>query len=302
MNFPPGIPILLESGYTTLTSGIIAYPNMLRLQPQERVPLLIDEVRFTTRSNSISGAGSAIDSSWQSRVRLHINDYDVTNGYIPITALCPIQQGVQQIKGTVGNVAGFVDPFYVTCKWRLPVPLLVPGGSWLSAELNRPNLTQTGPSISVNIAYAGRVLPSNFKLPRTVAVPYATAFAPTTGAAQYISRDLQLGNPFNVDLVTQRLILKQFTTQTFGSNQLGMESFVVIPDMALTLEGSFGQRAIVKKYTPLLDAASYFDRTMRFNAVLKHRDRFIADFYYSGGQTTYFPVLCLIGHRQERLS
>lgn len=170
----------------------------------------ITEIRFMFWANGSSQNGT---NSWHSsgplvRVKLKMGRIDLTNGFVPAWLFGPpIQRIAEVVQGKVSQPGNASTWSYY--RWKLPVPLIVPHGSTLLptfqylSPVSPAGLQGSLPNaIECHIAMVGRSLKDN--LPRTLRVPYVTAWIPDVGSL--VSNDRHLVNPFTVPMRVQRFL------------------------------------------------------------------------------------------------
>lgn len=322
-------PVILTSGEVSLSRGAIAVPDHGLLQPVERTAMLIDEIHFSGRT--LAGDGiSYFDPRWSIRAQLSLGRLAVTNGFIPVAGLeyAHLTNSLNCVFArTAGGGGGSDYAAYIfsSARWKLPVPLYVPAGSTLQCQLQA---TSSGfawasglytPTLVADVTYVGRLLPVDYPVPNTIKVPYATALVSPDVASGNTplfieSKDLQLGNPFDVPLFAQRFIMRNFNLYTVVVSMLTETYEGGAPKV--TLRGTFNNvdvqiannvnhYAVFDDGQPLGTFGTYGHRTLNlFNLEMAPKDRF--DLLIDWRNVTLTPatplqsaVATLIGWRNE---
>lgn len=181
-------------------------------------PMVIDEIRVQIKSPdnflTIGNFGGSI------RLKLTLGRYALTDVYVPVGCLGPTFDG-----GTIDNAVYQVGTYSPECipaqfstyqvgffRWKLPRPLVVPVGMPLEAKISRQieglNLVYPdNTTVSVNVAYVGRVTKKRLPKGITVPIPYVGLYENVfTSASVAVSGQRDLYNPFQSPLTVQRLI------------------------------------------------------------------------------------------------
>lgn len=224
---PQNRPMLLSSQVTLLPGATKEAPEVRMVNPLNTA-MLIDEIRFKTPPISASGLGiSAYNPLLNIRCALRMGRVALTNNPVPIGNFGRVTLE-DTSTGTVGGVGNYVNSLgspqaFITTHstWKLPKPLYVPRGEFLVPKITYDTrflktLTSFNPSqfdsLTIDVSFAGRSLPPNFPVPKSIAVPWVTSFdvdllALTAGNSDTtISNQTQLVNPFDKPMFVQRFI------------------------------------------------------------------------------------------------
>jgi hypothetical protein len=159
-----------------------------------KAPMLVDQFRFVLNGR----ATTDVLRYGEFDVDLRVGSIPLTNGFVPVTALCPVYR----------------TPLEHFLVWHLPKPLYVPRGIGISATFRirraDPNVTFTienggrvGP-VAFNVV--GRSVPMGWPVPKQVFVPWAAATYVNTYINEWVSQDNELVNPHEENLVLQQLL------------------------------------------------------------------------------------------------
>lgn len=206
-------PVLLSSN-CTVTLGNSASPDMTKLAYPYRRAVLIDEIRFDmwadAATHSYFNLGALI------YVKLSLGQHYLMRDPVPVWILgTSMDLNQEQIRDNLVETAQTISHY----RWRLPEPLYIEAGQTLRPVFTRvanPTSLPAG-DITVQVSYAGRVVPPNAPRPGVLAVPYAapfvTAFGTANGVATFAqSNEYHLFNPFDKPVKVQRLTGRVFQT------------------------------------------------------------------------------------------
>lgn len=193
---PAGAPILLSDSLT-ITRGRQKRFNVSNLRPRTRVPFLIDSVRIqAVAGEGGAPAGAGGDLSFRGLIALSFNlgeRVPLTNGFVPQWLLSPARQATVEF-------GGFVH-------WVFSRPLYVPSTMPLFADVILNANYASAASITVNIAYAGRILDRDTKAPVTVDVPFVSGWDSTSNlVGQQNPGNNDLWNPLQTPVCVQGLV------------------------------------------------------------------------------------------------
>lgn len=216
--FADSFPVILSDS-TTLEEGDNKQMDVQALSNFFDTPMVIDEVRTQIISPNVELQVGNFGGSI--RLKLAAGRFALNSVYVPVGCLGPTYDGGTMDSATYAAglfspeslLSGFTDPYHMGFfRWKLPRPLVIPPGTALDAKISRQieGLNIVYPStttVSVNVAYVGRVskkaLPSGIAVP----IPYVGLFENVfTSANVAISDQLDLYNPFVQPLNVQRLI------------------------------------------------------------------------------------------------
>jgi hypothetical protein len=191
-----------------------------------KTPMLVDQFRFALRGTvTVDGLRfGEID------VDLRVGSIPLTNGFVPVTAFCPVY------RTAIENVL----------VWHLPKPLYVPRGVGISATFRirraDPNVTfEEGGVGQIAFNVAGRSVPMGWPVPKQVFMPWAAATYVNTYVDEWVSQDNELVNPHEENLVLQQLLGFTWT----GLDDTGRASNVMV--QATTSQN----KVLIRDPTPL---------------------------------------------------
>lgn len=317
-------PVMLTSGEVRLYRGAIAIPDHGKLQPVERSAMLIDEIHISGRYKS--GAVSYFDPRWAIRAKFTLGNIALSNDFLPIAGYEYAYLSNQLNTVFTHTSTDYSAQLLSSMRWKLPVPLYVPAGSVLNCQLlgtndyfiwAEPSEIAPNGQLFADVTYIGRLLPIDYPIPKTIKVPFVTGFytpdALSGNSVQLIqSKDLQLGNPFDVPFYAQRFVMHSFQLYILVASYL-TETYDGISPIT-TLRGTIQDQDIsianlMRHYVVFDDGQSlgtfgtYGHRVMNlFNLELKPKDRFDLTLDWQGTtQPTYHPcgVATLVGWRNE---
>jgi hypothetical protein len=194
-------------------------------------------------------------------------------------------------------------------RWKLPVPLYVPAATALYSEFQvSPFFAYS--TIVGDVTYIGRLLPVDYPIPPTIRVPYVTALYSDTTQARIESKDLILGNPFDVPYVLQRMIMRNFIINSDTS--AAMVEAYDLGSPLITLRGTINNIDI--ETARRVNHFKVFDDGITrgvlntlghhalnlYNLILQPKDRFDLLIDWNGNVAdTPVAVAALIGWRNE---
>ncbi len=181
-------------------AGAESSPKAEHLLNPNKTAMLVDQFRFAGASPNVGTPLVSTLGDWDFAylgVDLRLGSIPLTNGIIPISALCPRYFGFPDLDGTQA-----LQDTVLT--WHLPRPLYVPPNVQLYARFVRQNIfpgTNRVTSIE-NIGFSanGRSMPADYPVPSKIWVPWATATQCKTAVTRFVSGDQELANP-NTELL-----------------------------------------------------------------------------------------------------
>lgn len=319
-------PVILSSTEVTVAPGAIAVPDHGQLQPIERTPMLVDEIHFNARTTN---ADLSVDPRGILSAKITAGRFAITNGFVPLAGLeyAYLTNSLHGAKTLAST--DYAGKSITGSRWRLPVPLYVPPGTTLFTEYQMSPFYYLASSsvttIVADVTYIGRLLPIDFEIPRTIKVPYATAIqTPGFSSAQYSawnkrleSKDLQLGNPFDVPFYAQRFVMRNYEVNGYAGNNVFAEAYdgggAGIQAPLITLRGTFDNVDIevmrnIKHYVAFDDGITPGNFGTRghhvlnlHNIELKPKDRFdlLIDYSSVNLSPQTMGIASLIGWRNE---
>lgn len=202
-------PIVVSSNVYPVGVNSTLQVNPTQLLNPNRTAMLIDQIRFSP------GLINAVDASaflYQQSVSIQLGSIYLTNGSVPIAALCP-SYDYSWDNASIGRTAlgPQTAPQYV---WHFPRPLYVPPNVLTYVNTKRTVLTNdsnTG-NTDFRVSIVGRSLPRSYPVPANIFVPWATSATVNTtqittnsGVQTYVTPDNALGNPNSSSLMVTRL-------------------------------------------------------------------------------------------------
>ncbi len=196
-------PVALSSQCNVLL-GSTASPKMTELAYPYRKAVLIEEIRFDIWGTS----NFPVNFGAQVYARLQIGQHYLMRDPVPVWLLGTLMSLREEF---AGDTTDFMDTptVYGHYRWRLPEPLYVAAGEYITPVFSYPALSGlpvTQPSsLTVQVTYAGRVVPPRTSKPKSIIVPYAAPFVTTYGQVYQQSNEYNLFNPFNKAINVQRI-------------------------------------------------------------------------------------------------
>lgn len=326
-------PILLSGQVTLAPGGSAELPQERMINPLNTA-MLIDEIRFRTPPIYESGTGYLFGSHLAIRCGLRMGRIDLTNGYIPVANFGKVtleETNAGIVVSGQGRTIGAPQAF-ITARhtWKLPKPLYVPRGEYLVPRMyydpvyNNTLFPGTvAPSITVDVSYAGRSLPPDFPVPKSIAMPWVTSFlirplAITSGNTQTsVSNQANLVNPFDKPMFIQRFIGRSLL---FGGAANGSLPFQPVELANATIDGSeqaylcTSVRAVdslnnilVRDPTPFTHLFQYMDRSWTVNSQLPAQGFYIMtveqQYNKTSAPTTAYlaHAISMVGYREVEL-
>ncbi len=272
--FNTSVPILLSSTITLPTVGFTPPLDSIAMSEPFRKAIWIDEVRWTAVTYLDVSARGPFGGV---RVSMKLGDLALTHtragdGFIPIMNLCPVTQGYEAGEGQQGAITDdSVDIGVGQFIWKFPKPLYVPAGAHLSAKYQQTS--EDGNKVQyIQTAYAGRYANPEEPPPSRVAIPFASLWeAPgQPGVTVVKSSDLDLVNPFNQTLYTQRMIGRVISvTENAGTQAPATPPTTV---QGILIEDSVG-RVVSRDFAPLNNILDGIKRCWIFESELATKER-----------------------------
>lgn len=207
------LPLMLSSGFTTLTSGqITRLPDEQAIKNPYEDGFLLDEIRFTLAPSS--GTAAVYRNI---AVKFVLNDRELQNDWIPVQMLCPDRDSLNFVKGG-SNAYGSGGML----TWKLPKPLYIPPGGVLT-----PQFWAAVSNVNLWMAYVGRRCPVR---PKLTHVPWigvyksapSPAGTPTPASITEQTMQYQFANPFDVPLYVERFSGGRYHTMEVYSDQIAL--------------------------------------------------------------------------------
>lgn len=190
---------------STLAIGALASPQAVAIRNPNRTAMLIDAFKFVVDGSTtipISNGTVPPLATAQLQVQIALGNIPLTNNFVPVLSLCPTYHAA------TGAMYVETNPVMT---WHLPRPIYVPPDVALSAQFTQAKLSDTidgsGFAGPLRFSVLGRSLPSNFRVPEAIFVPWATAARTVNSTATtFITNDSDLANPFPQPLRVTRFI------------------------------------------------------------------------------------------------
>lgn len=263
--------------------------------------MLLDEVRIY-----ITGATVATPITYGLGLDLKLGRVPLTKDFVPIANFGkalnddPDPPGILIGQGPM-NVRG---PW----TWRLPKPLYIPATEFLIPRIFNNPVYAASQTRTITIAYAGRALDVDERVPDAIDVPYVsywqTPIQSAGSATPQQSTEADLVNPFNEPLAVQRFIGRCWANgaQFPGAGVLGFPD--VGFSVAVRAANSNGV-IMVKDPTPFPTVFSLTDRSWTVNSLLAPKGFFIfyLDFDQFGEEQVddIAPMISMVGYRKVRV-
>lgn len=222
--FPLGYPMALSATVTFTTANVgqtIRTPDVARLQVPYDAPFLLEEIRVQVSAPTSDSGFDAIHR--QIFMSAQISGRELCSNY-PVWMLGQVHDRYAEYP--VVAASSYVDPDNVTSysettsKWRFQHPLFLRPGETIVPTFFLASPTGTNPFTAldpaeIDITCVGRLLPPETPYPASIAVPWATSVALTSGATPKREFTRELENTLNVPLYIQRFLLR--ATSSSGS-------------------------------------------------------------------------------------
>ncbi len=318
-------PLLLSAKTPNLTNNAIVSPvDSSFLANPTRQAMFVDEIRFSIPTGAgLSGTGtSGVVVMPFTGCRLSMGRLAITNGFVPLVLF-----GKSLNTTDVTNGGSAQSGFCMT--WKLPKPLYVPPGEFISPRFQfilpiTPAGGQAVPDptpFQIEMSIVGRSLPVDCPVPRTIDMPWisfwqskalnCTVSASSTFLTRDQSRETDLVNPFNTPLFLQRLVGRLPTVGanangTFEANDAGF-CFIGSEFVTLRMVNSYGG-VLVKDFTPFYDLFHLYDKAWTVNTKMPPKT-FLTTFLECNTTTSTqtstqnaIAMIGMIGYRKVRLA
>jgi len=280
-------PIVISAQTITLTARSASddlQAAATSLQNPFREAMVVDEFRFHARGSSVAGGNVVQDAL---RVGIRCGRQLLTATRTPVSVICKARDanaenfgfGLTPL-GTGGDVS------YV---WRLDKALYLPmdGRVDIDVTLVGADLAQLSGAYTIDIAMAGRSLPSNFQQPKKVFVPYAAKWLSpvVSGAAGAgVVQLLATSQPSDLRNIHQEpLIVTRFTGLVTASitEAVCVDGAGAFRDAQIMLYKHDGELGL-RDQSPPFDVLAFPTRSwVTKNAILEPNGYFIADVNYT---------------------
>lgn len=197
-NFQGVSPVCLSSS-CTLSQNNSALPDQGRLSYPYRKAIVIDEIRWTIKGPYTHTDGLNLGALVSTKLAL--GQKYLNRDYCPIWLFGTVMSLLEEQNADV-TVTPFVS--YSQYRWRLPQPLYIAAGQYLSSVFSR-GADGFSSDFTVRVSYLGHTVAPNQPIPGVIAVPYVAPFVTTLGNTYEQSNENDLFNPFDFPLKIQRL-------------------------------------------------------------------------------------------------
>lgn len=246
----------------TLAPGAPTAAEGVKIRNPNKTAMLVDQFQFTFNPQQSSNLRFVAQFS----TNLMLGSIALTNGFVPMFALCPTYIGVRSRTDLARNA---------TFAWHLPRPLYVPPNVAISAQFMQqtlapaiPGETLTGP---FTFSTRGRSLPKDFPVPPEIFVPWATHYRNTDrSVSTFTTDDKSLINPYPQPMRITRFLgwvpwiaLNATSTAITGNPQSSQRNLVTV---RMTLSNG---KMLVSTDTPFYHVFSPSRRTMDVDAILQ---------------------------------
>lgn len=261
-------------------------------------PIEIREIRFAV----VTPLSTLTADMWFGGVIqaiLEIAGHSVTQDYVPVGVLGSPQQPVTEAVSDAANV-GTTPSIANYFRWVLPKPVVLPPETGVrgNIRLDAMNMLSNGKNGNMTTAFTaavtttvvGRYLDRGFKLPRTQAIPYATAWVGNRDGTR--SQQLNLTNPFEMPLQVEKFVgraneIVSATSMIDGAHLVGN----------ITMRGASGCD-IVGVPTPFDRVFDYQTRSLRVPHTLPRKGVSHQVFLRDVQDNYLWPIVSMIGYRE----
>lgn len=264
--FDASTPVLLSTSVNVAenNSGI---PSSRDLSYPYRKAIWLEEIRFDV---SFPSGSATVDLGALVYAKLYLGKHYLMRDPMPIWLLGTVMgsYSLEALKDTTLSTTVTYGHF----RWRLPEPLYIEAGQYLSTVLNR-FVDGLGGNVTVQVSYVGRTVPPSQPRPKVFPVPYAAPFLTTVNGSTYQqSNEKHLFNPFNAPLRVQRMTgrVLTFVSGLIASNTLAMTPSVNNPSgttIAVQIYDSWGGK-IVNDLTGPSDVWDVLRASWTFDTIL----------------------------------
>ena len=288
MSNPESWPLVLSTE-ATIPSQTTQKPPQLALMNPTGEAFKIHEIRFTLKSDStvvLATTGATIGCKFE------LGSLALTNGFVPIW--------------NFGRVISTDQDMNLQYSWRLAQPLYIPAGATLLP--NFQHFGTTSRTVTARVSYFASTMPVGAPAPRRMFLPWVSSYIgkafPYATADSDVSRETDLLNPFDTDLLISRLIgrfnLFGATLDTnesrFGAQLIDVRVSLSNGDPLVRTDTPFAQvfgqegRAWEQRNT-ILKPKQYFQVFVTKNATADVSE-----------QSTIQPFVSLVGYREMQIS
>lgn len=277
--------IVLASNVTSITQRQTIGADTYGLTNRTSRGILIDEIVFSVRAATDDWLGGAIG------VKLRCGPFELTNGFVPLGLLT---SNFTDADGTDANNFFVTTGRAETFIWALDTPMYMPPGFSFAPIFSR-NADGASGAAGIWTSLRGRYVKQK---PARTRLPYVNSFSHTRNAANSISNNTDIQNPFTVPLTIPYFTGAQDNTS--GAN------ITYFQDSPLTASGTFvdlyyrGTSRLTASPIPFngIFRAGYYTASAG-NLILDPRDWLVVKFIEVAADIK--PMLGVIGYREERL-
>jgi len=292
----PTTPFVFSST-VTLQQGQRVIPDVSELASPFRAPVLINEIRFSVGAGQVPHL--VRDMSPAILCQFSVGRAEFSPMPIPISMYCTSMQRLVMEAQAASDLIASDIVFVLQHRWKLPVPLLVPSGSALTAQLSRVPEAGATDDVTVSIAYAGCYLDSSEPLPDKIQVPYVTAFYPppegwfdaSSLSTFYLTTERQLKNVLDIPVNVQRFIGRFYFISDNNIVEFTDDGTTVVE-----MKDSYG-RSVVKDPSPFGSLFDFNRRAWTFSKILGPREQYSMSI--RNAATTNLPLVSMVGWREE---
>lgn len=287
-------PVLLSSA-CDVAPGNQNTPDMAKLSYPYRKAVLVDEIRFdmTAEAGSAPNLGSVLYAKFQ------LGQHYLMRDFVPVWLLGTTMVPTEEEQRDTSLATPQAVSHY---RWRLAEPLYVEAGQVLRPQFSHVlhNTSVPAGAITVQVSYAGRVVPPQHKRPSVIEVPYAAPFVTTFGQVYQQSNEFNLFNPFDKPLRVQRMTGRVLRD---GAAPFLERSFTPPPNLATTqaqvqIFDNYGGK-VVNDLTGVGDVFDAARAAWTFDVVMPPKAQF--DVRVWNIQSNTQVHIAMIGTREESL-
>jgi len=270
------LPWIIEGTIPALPASGNGLALQEGLKPPQSGPVLVDELRFQGFDSTWLSANDNVAFIGTVRATISVGRQVLCND-VPLDVLC-------KVLDLNGEFASLSSPGSARI-WRFPKPLYLPDNGQINVQLRvfDPTGSVVIPVVDWNVAALGRSLPTDFRAPDLIDVPFASFWNAPASIANFVAESTpsDLVNPFTTDLEVQRFSFLPLVSVNLADNRNNF-----IDDLGASMNALlqlFGENGIlgVRDQTPAGDLMHYGKLSWVVNAILKPGGFFIADLNYT---------------------
>lgn len=319
-----GAPVLMGASLSLSPGDAGVSLDMKAMQPLKEAAYFIDEIRIGAVGSSDSitsflagGIGGAVSAQFST------GKYGMSKEPIPISLYGARHSGGYDY-GIDQNGSADINS-YVSIRWLLPKPLFMLPGEVLQCRLSRSATLMsagTAPStVTVWVAYAGRMVAPGATPPKTIQVPWVSYIQKVSNESLK-SSITEFRNPFTKTMHVQRFTIRNYKTNDSAAAETLFETseglFQGAPGNEqfdrLRLDDSLGYKIVggafvssgnVTDSDPAIGACfDYPRRSWTFSRELGAREQFnmnILRLNPDAGTNLKYLQVGMIGYREENV-